>query len=85
LLMTVSIAMMTVYTLQRLHNFMHRLVISSLAKRLKVFILPNVYFLWCTARRLIVFHSVFQPAKHSHYGFTAADATYYRGPLFYQA
>jgi hypothetical protein len=32
LLMTVSTAIMTVYTLQRLHNFTHKLVISSLAK-----------------------------------------------------
>jgi hypothetical protein len=31
-LMTVSMAIMTVYTLQRLHNFTHRLVILSLAK-----------------------------------------------------
>jgi hypothetical protein len=30
--MTVSTAIMIVYTLQRLHNFTHRLVISSLAK-----------------------------------------------------
>jgi hypothetical protein len=37
--------------LQRLHNFTHRLVISSLAKRLKITILPNVHFLWCTVRR----------------------------------
>jgi hypothetical protein len=29
----------------------HKLVISSLAKRLKVFILPNVHFLWCMTRR----------------------------------
>jgi hypothetical protein len=50
-LMTVSTAIMTVYTLQRMHNFTHRLVISSLAKRLKVSILPSVHFLWCTARR----------------------------------
>jgi hypothetical protein len=49
--MTVSTAIMTVYTLQRLHNFTHRLVISSLAKRLKVSILPNIHFLWCIARR----------------------------------
>jgi hypothetical protein len=28
--MTVSTAIMTVYTLQRLHNFTHRLVIPSL-------------------------------------------------------
>jgi hypothetical protein len=33
-LMTVSMAIMIVYTLQRLHNFTHRLVISLLAKRL---------------------------------------------------
>jgi hypothetical protein len=39
------------YTLQRLHNFIHRLVISSLAKWLKVSILPNVHILWCMARR----------------------------------
>jgi hypothetical protein len=51
LLMTVSTAIMIVYTLQRLHNFTHRLVISSLAKRLKISILPNVHFLWCTVRR----------------------------------
>jgi hypothetical protein len=51
LLKTVSTAIMTVYTLQMLHNFTHRLVISSLAKWLKVSILPNVHFLWCTARR----------------------------------
>jgi hypothetical protein len=50
-LMTVSTGIMTVYTLQRLHKFTHKLVISSLAKRLKVSILPNVRFLWCTARR----------------------------------
>jgi cell division protein ZapA (FtsZ GTPase activity inhibitor) len=31
-LMTVITAIMIVYTLQRLHNFTHRLVISSLAK-----------------------------------------------------
>jgi hypothetical protein len=49
--MTVSMTIMTVYTLQRLHNFNHRLVISWLATRLKVSILPNVHFLWCTARR----------------------------------
>jgi hypothetical protein len=49
--MTMSMAIMTVYTLQRLHNFTHRLVISSLAKLLKISILPNVHFLWCTARR----------------------------------
>jgi hypothetical protein len=42
---------MTVYTLSRLHNFTHRLEISSLAKRLKVSILPNVHVLWCMARR----------------------------------
>jgi hypothetical protein len=35
LLMTVSTAIMTIYTLQRLHNFTQRLVISSLAKRLE--------------------------------------------------
>jgi hypothetical protein len=51
LLMTMSMTIMIVYTLQRLHNFTHRLVISSLAKRLKVSILPNLHFLWCTARR----------------------------------
>jgi hypothetical protein len=50
-LMTMSTSIMIVYTLQRLHNFTHRLVISSLAKRLKVYILPNVHILWCTARR----------------------------------
>jgi hypothetical protein len=50
-LKTVSTDIMTVYTLQTLHNFTHRLVISSLAKRLKVSILPNVHFLSCTARR----------------------------------
>jgi hypothetical protein len=49
--MTVSTAIMTVYTLQSLHNFTHGLVISSLAKWLEVSILPNVHFLWCTARR----------------------------------
>jgi hypothetical protein len=48
---TVSTAIMIVYTLQRLHNFTHRLVISSLAKRLMVSNLPNVHFLWCTSRR----------------------------------
>jgi hypothetical protein len=43
---------MIVYTLQRLHNFTHFLVISSLAaKRLEVSILPNVHFFWCTDRR----------------------------------
>jgi hypothetical protein len=50
-LMTMSTAIMTVYTLQRLHNFTHRSMISSLAKRLKVSILPNIHFFWCTARR----------------------------------
>jgi hypothetical protein len=50
-LMTMSTAIMTVYTLQRLHNFTQRSMISSLAKRLKDSILPNVHFLWCTARR----------------------------------
>jgi hypothetical protein len=50
--MTVSMAIMTIYTLQRLHNFTHRLVISSLAKRLKISILPNVHFLRCTTMRL---------------------------------
>jgi hypothetical protein len=50
-LMIVSMAIMIVYTLQRLHNFTHRLVISSLAKRLEVSILPNVQFLWCMDRR----------------------------------
>jgi hypothetical protein len=50
LLMTVSMAIMTVYTLQRLHNFTHRLVISSLANRLKVST-PNVHYLSCMARR----------------------------------
>jgi hypothetical protein len=50
-LMTVSMAIMTVYTLQRLHNFTDRLVISSLAKRLKVSILPNIQILWCSTRR----------------------------------
>jgi hypothetical protein len=50
-LKTVSTAILIVYTLKRLHNFTHRLVTSSLAKRLKVSILPNVHFLWCMARR----------------------------------
>jgi hypothetical protein len=50
-LIIVSTTVMIVYTLQRLHNFTHKLMISSLAKRLKVSILPNVHFLWCTARR----------------------------------
>jgi hypothetical protein len=49
--MTMSMTIMTVYTLYRLHNFIHRLVISSLSKRLEVSILPNVYFIWCTVRR----------------------------------
>jgi hypothetical protein len=49
--MTVSTAIMTVYTMQRLDNFTHNLVISSLAKRLEVSILPNVHHLWCAARR----------------------------------
>jgi hypothetical protein len=49
--MTVSMAIMIVYTMQRLHNITHRLVISSLAKRLKVSILCYVHFLWCTNRR----------------------------------
>jgi hypothetical protein len=35
LLMTVRMAIMIVYTLQRLYNFTHRLVISLLAKKLK--------------------------------------------------
>jgi predicted Zn-ribbon and HTH transcriptional regulator len=47
----VSRTIMTVYTLQRLHNFTIRLVISLLAKRLEVSILPNVHFLWCTTKR----------------------------------
>jgi hypothetical protein len=51
LLMTVSTAIMIVYPLQMLHNFTHRLVISSLTKRLKLSILPNVHFIWCTGRR----------------------------------
>jgi hypothetical protein len=51
LLMTVSTAIMTVYTLQSLHNFTHRLMISLLAKRLEASILPNVHFLWCTTKR----------------------------------
>jgi hypothetical protein len=51
-LMTVSTAIMIVYTLQTLHNFIHRLVISLLAKRLKISILPNVHILWYTAKRL---------------------------------
>jgi hypothetical protein len=34
-----------------LHNFTHRLLISSLAKRLEVSILHNVHFLWCMTRR----------------------------------
>jgi hypothetical protein len=51
LLMTMSTTIMIVYTLQRLHNFTQRLVISLLAKRLKVSILSNVHFLWCTTRR----------------------------------
>jgi hypothetical protein len=50
-LMTMSTAIMIVYTLQMLHNFTHRLVILSLTKRLKVFILLDVHFLWCTAMR----------------------------------
>jgi hypothetical protein len=49
--MTVSTAIMTVYTLQRLHNFTHRLVISSLANRLKVSISPNVHYLSCMVKR----------------------------------
>jgi hypothetical protein len=49
--MTMSTTIMIVYTLQRLHKFTHRLVISLLGKRLKVSILPNVQFLWCTTRR----------------------------------
>jgi hypothetical protein len=40
--MTMSTAIMTIYTLQRFHNFTHMMVISSLAKRLEVSILPNV-------------------------------------------
>jgi hypothetical protein len=34
-LITMSIAITTVYTLQRLHNITHRYVISLLAKQLK--------------------------------------------------
>jgi hypothetical protein len=72
--MTMSTTIMIVYTLQRMHNFTHRLVISSLAKRLEVSILPNVHFLWCTARRSP--HSLSQcfPARKTstltfhHYG-----------------
>jgi hypothetical protein len=44
-LRTVSTAIMTVYTLQRLHNVTRRLMISSLAKQLKVSILPNKHFI----------------------------------------
>jgi hypothetical protein len=62
-LMTMSTAIMTVYILQRLHNFTHRLVISSLAKRLKVSILVNVHFLWCTARRSPHSFSQYYPAR----------------------
>jgi hypothetical protein len=45
LLMTISTTIMIVYTLQSLHNFTHRLVIPSLAKRLQVSILPNIHLL----------------------------------------
>jgi hypothetical protein len=50
LLITRSTTMKIVYTLQRVHGFTYGLVISSLAKRLKVSILPNVHLLWCTMR-----------------------------------
>jgi hypothetical protein len=50
-LMTVSTTVMTVYTLQWLHNFTNRLVISMLSKKLNVCILPNVHFFWCTVNR----------------------------------
>jgi hypothetical protein len=63
LLMTVSTTIMTVYTLQRLHNFTHKLVISSLAKRLKVSILSNVHFLWCIIRRSPYSFSQHFPAR----------------------
>jgi hypothetical protein len=62
-LMTVSTTIMIVYTLQRLHNFTHRLEISSLAKRLKVSILPYVHILWCTARRSPHSFSQYFPAR----------------------
>jgi hypothetical protein len=45
LFMIVSTTIMTVYTLQRLHNFTHRFVISSQAKRLEVSILLDIHFL----------------------------------------
>jgi hypothetical protein len=61
--MTVSTTIMTVYTLRRLHNVNHKLVISSLAKRLKVSILPNVHFLWCTAKRSPQFSQCFPARK----------------------
>jgi hypothetical protein len=64
-LMTVSTAIMTIYTRQRLHNFTHRLVISSLAKRLGVSILLNVHFLWCTTRRSPQFSQHFPAHKTS--------------------
>jgi hypothetical protein len=62
-LMTMSTAIMTVYTLQRLHNFTNKLVISSLAKWLKVSILPYVHFLWCTVRRSPHSFSQYFPAR----------------------
>jgi hypothetical protein len=66
-LMTVSTAVMTVYILQRLHNFTHRLVISSLAKRLKVSIFPTyTSFGARLGDHHIVLHNVSQPAKYSH-------------------
>jgi hypothetical protein len=49
--MTMSMTIMAVYTLHMLHIFAHMLVISSLAIRLKISILPNVDFLWCMTRR----------------------------------
>jgi hypothetical protein len=59
---------MIVYTLQRLHNFTHRLVISLLAKRLRE---PPFYPTYTSfgawpGDHHIFFHSVFQPAKYSH-------------------
>jgi hypothetical protein len=58
---------MIVYTLQRLHNFNHRLVISSLAKRLKVSILPMyTSFGARIGDHHIEFHNVSQPVKHPH-------------------
>jgi hypothetical protein len=47
--MTLSTTIKIVYTLQKLHNFTHRLVILSPVGDISL--LPNIHFIRCTARR----------------------------------